>query len=165
MSEYIIPALLKKNISFRRLPRNACSMYEIYAEYEDATQASGVRTELIDTISNPSEPSPVIKRISLEHEKEPTWMLPDDAFYDRDHHFRLFQNGHALPTIYYNYNRVTKLFSLDEQIMPYQVSDEMELEYYVDVIEKSYQFEEGCKIIVRPVFSGNYDYGDHNIII
>ena len=165
MSEYVIPALLKKTITFRRLPRTACIEYEIYAEYEDQNEPSGIRSELIDTIPNPSEPSPVTKRIPLPRVMNPTWQLPDDAFYDRDHHFRLFQNGHALATLYYNYNRVTRLFTIDEHLLTYMNSDEMELEYYVDVIVKTYQFEENCKITVRPIFSHSYDYGDHNVII
>lgn len=165
MSETIIPSILRKNITFRRLPTKACSGYEIYGEFKDSTAASGKRLELLDKFQNPSEPSPVTKRITLSQEKEPTWMLPWDAFLDRNHKFRLFLNNAALPNLYYNYNRATRLFTIDEQLQEYVPSDTVELEYYVDVIQRSYQLEEDCRIIIRPTFSQDYGFGDHNVIM
>ena len=165
MAEYVIPSIIRKNITFRRLSNKACSKYRIYAVFKDNTSDSGTRTELIDEFDNPSEPSIYTRRIPLSHEKEPTWTLPFDAFYDRNHHFRLFINNHAISSVYYNYNRKNRLFTLDEQLIDYDVSYNVELEYFVDVIKKSYTFEKECNIIVKPIFSQEYMYGDHNIIV
>ena len=161
----IIPSILRKNIQFRRLPTKACSYYEVYAEYKDANSSSGKRLELLDKFQNPIEPSLVLRRITLSPEKEPTWRLPEDIFMDRTHKFRIFLNGFALPSLYYNYNRVTKLVSIDTSLQAYVPSDTVELEYYLDVITRSYAMEENCRIIIRPVFSQDYGYGDHNVIM
>lgn len=165
MADYIIPSVVRKNITFRRLSNKACSKYKIYRQYDDETSVSGTRIELIDEIDNPSEPSIYTRRIPLEHSSDPTWSLPMDAFYDRNHHFRLFQNGHALSSIYYNYNRVNRLFTIDTQLIEYNVGDDIELEYFVDVIKRTYTFEKEFKILIKPVFSQEYMYGDHNIIV
>lgn len=165
MAQYIIPSVIRKDITFRRLSNKACTKYEIYAQYEDETAINGIRIEKIDEFDNPSEPTIYTRRIPLEHVKDPTWTLPLDAFYDRNHHFRLFQNNHALSSIYYNYNRINRLFTLDTQLVEYNVSDDMELEYFVDVIKKTYTSDKEFKIIIKPTFSQEYMYGDHNIIV
>lgn len=165
MSENIIPSILRKNITFRRLSQKSCSGYEIYGEFKDSTIPSGKRLDLLDKFDNPSEPSPITRRIDLLQEKEPTWQVPYDAFIDRNHKPRLYQNGHALANICYDYNRITRLITLNTNIKEYSLDDKMELEYWVDVIKRSYNVEDDCRIIVRPIFSQDYGFGDHNIII
>lgn len=164
MSSFI-PALLKKTITFRRLTAKNVTSYEIYAKFKDDTYDSGVRNELLETFENPSEPSPSIKRITLEYNGDATWELPYDAYLDRDHQFRLFMNDFVLSSMAYKYNRVTKLISLDTVMKKYTVNDKMELEYYQDLITRSYMLESNCDIYVKPIFTDSYAYGYHNVII
>ena len=67
----IIPAILKKRITFRRLPLRNCEAYEIYGNFKDSKYASGIRTELIERLENPDIPSPVKTSIKLEKVKHP----------------------------------------------------------------------------------------------
>ena len=163
--EYIIPALLKKTISFRRLKARNVIAYEIYATYKDETYTSGIRTELLDTIVNPTVPNPVIKRIELQYNDNATWELPYDAYLDRDHQFRLYMNDFILSTMTYKYNRLSKLITLDTVLKKYTMNDKMEMEYYQDIITKDYMLEENCEISVKPIFTDSYAYGYHNVII
>jgi hypothetical protein len=163
--EYIIPALLKKTITFRRLTSKNVLAYEIYATYKDDTYISGVRTELLDTIENPIVPNPVIKRIELNYNDNATWKLPYDAYLDRDHQFRLYLNGAIVSTMCYNFNKVSKLITLDTILKKYTVNDKIEIEYYQDIITKDYMLEKNCEISIKPIFTESYTYGYHNIII
>ena len=160
-----IPALLKKTITFRRLTAKNVIAYEIYAKFPDSNYDSGVRTELLERFDNPVEPNPCIKRITLDYNEDATWELPYDAYLDRDHQFRLYLNGFILGTMTYKYNRVHKLISLDTVMKKYESSDKIELEYYQDLITKSYMLESNCQIYVKPIFTDSYTYGYHNIII
>ena len=65
----------------------------------------------------------------------------------------------------YKYNRVHKLISLDTVIKKYESTDKLELEYYQDLITRSYMLETDCQIYVKPIFTDSYTYGYHNIII
>lgn len=161
----IIPALLKKKITFRRLAAKSVLRYEIYAEFKDDTYTSGVRRELIDTIENPSQPDLHIKRILLPGNPDATWELPYDAYLDRDHQFRLYLNGFILSSMCYNFNRLSKLISLDTVMKKYSVTDTVEMEYYQDLISKEYMVQNDCNIYVKPIFTQSYTYGDHNVII
>lgn len=163
--DYIIPGLLKKTITFRRLPAKNVVAYEIYASYQDSNYASGVRTELLDTIQNPNMPETYVKRIPLDYNGNATWKLPDDAYLDRDHQFRLYLNGFMLSSLAYSFNRITKLITLDTVMKKYTVNDKVEMEYYQDLIVKDYMLEENCSIKVKPIFTESSQYGFHNVII
>lgn len=163
--EYIVPALLKKTITFRRLTAKNVIAYEVYATYKDNTYESGLRTELLDTIENPVVPNPTIKRIELNYNTNATWELPYDAFLDRDHQFRLYLNEVILSSMCYKFNRLSKLITLDTQIKSYTINDKIEMEYYEDIITKSYMLEENCEISIKPIFIESYTYGYHNIIV
>lgn len=165
MQNYIIPTQLKKIITFRRLPIKAVSKYLVYATFKDDAYTSGLKTELIDTIINPSEPSPVLKRIELEYNINATWSLPADAYLDRDHQFRLYLNNFVQSNMYYRFNRLSKLITFDTAIKSYTVNDKMELEYYQDMICKGYMLNDDCTIEILPIFNNSYNYGFHNIII
>ena len=160
-----IPALLKKTIAFRRLAAKSVIAYEVYAKIPDATYDSGIRNELLEKFDNPVEPNPQIKKIELKYNEDATWELPHDAYLDRDHQFRLYLNGFILGTMTYKYNRVSKLISLDTVIKKYEMTDKLELEYYQDLITRSYMLETDCQIYVKPIFTDSYTYGYHNIII
>lgn len=160
-----IPALLKKTITFRRLTAKNVIAYEIYAKFPDSNYDSGVRIELLERFDNPVESNPCIKRIILDYNEDATWELPYDAYLDRDHQFRLYLNGFILGTMAYKYNRVHKLISLDTVMKKYESSDKIELEYYQDLITRSYMLESNCEIYVKPIFTDSYTYGYHNIII
>lgn len=163
--EYIVPALLKKTISFRRLTTKNVTAYEIYATYKDNTKASGVRTELLDTIENPIIPNTIIKKIELAYNDNATWKLPDDAYLDRDHQFRLYLNGFLVSSLCYSFNRISKLITLDTTIKEYTINDKIEIEYYQDLITKDYMLEKDCEISINPIFTEHYTYGYHNVII
>ena len=161
---YIIPALLKKTITFRRLSSKNVLRYEIYATYKDDEYGSSIKTELLDTIENPIIPNPITKKILLEYNNNFTWKLPDDAYLDKDHQFRLYINDNLLITLKYRFNRITKLITIDNSVR-YTPDDKMELEYYQDIITKDYSLENDCRITVNPVFKDNYTYGFHNVIM
>ena len=160
-----IPAELKKTITFRRLTAKNVIAYEIYAKFKDDTYDSGIRNELLEKFDNPVEPNPQIKRITLEYNQDATWKLPHDAYLDRDHQFRLYMNNFILSTMAYKYNRIHKLISLDTVMKKYEPTDILELEYYQDLITRSYVLESNCEIFVKPIFTDSYTYGYHNIII
>lgn len=163
--EYVIPALLKKTIRFKRLITKNVIAYEVYATYKDNTYESGIRTELLDTIENPKEPNPVIKRIELNYNTNATWELPRDAYMDRDHQFRLYMNDFIVSSMCYKFNRITKLITLDTILKQYTINDKMEMEYYQDIITKDYMLEEDCEISIKPIFAESYTYGYHNVIV
>ena len=160
-----IPALLKKTITFQRLPAKNVIAYEIYAKIPDSNYDSGIRNELLEVFDNPLEPEPRVKRIELAYNKDATWKLPDDAYIDRDHQFRLYLNDFILGTMAYTYNRVNKLISMDIVMKNYTPNDKVELEYYQDLITRSYMLEKNCQIYVKPIFTDSYTYGYHNVII
>ena len=162
MSQYIIPAILEKTITFRRLSSKNVVAYEVYATYNNQ---QNLRTELLDTIPNPSYPSPVLTEIELPYNENATWQLPHDAFLDRDHQFRLYLNGFILSNMCYNYNRIQKLISLDIVMKKYEIGDKLVLKYYKDIITKKYAVTDDCKITIKPIFRDGYEYGFHNVII
>lgn len=164
--DYIIPAMLVKKITFRRLSNPAVKEYQIFGNFPDDTYASGIRTELLDTIPNPKLPeSVIISRIKLDYNQEATWKLPADIYLDRDYQFRLYVNGFILPTSMYQYNRLRKMVTIDHLLKPITVSDLVEMEYYRDLITRSYPLESDCTISIKPVFTDDYSYGTHNVII
>ena len=165
MGEYTIPTLLEKTVSFRRLTAKNVVAYEIYATYKDDNYKSGMRTELLDTILNPEYPQPVSTEIELSYNDDATWKLPDDAILDRDYQFKIFLNDSMLSSMCYNYNRVTKLISIDTNMEAYSPSDKAVLKYYRDIITKKYAFTDDCQLSVKPIFRDDYNYGYHNIII
>ena len=65
----------------------------------------------------------------------------------------------------YTYNRVNKLISMDIVMKNYTPNDKVELEYYQDLITRSYMLEKNCQIYVKPIFTDSYTYGYHNVII
>lgn len=163
--DYLLPGLLKKTITFRRLPAKNVVGYKIWASYQDDSYESGIRTELLDEIQNPNVPETYVKRIELKYCTNATWKLPHDAYLDRDHQFRLYLNGFQLSSMAYAFNRVTKLITLDTVMKHYDVNSKLEIEYYQDLIRKDYMVEEDCSIKVQPVFTESYTYGFHNVII
>ena len=165
MNNVIIPAMLKKEISFIRLSSKNCSHYEIYAQYEDSNYASGTRTELLDTVENPTKPNPVLTRIPLEPVVHPTWELPKDIYMDADHKFYIYQNDILINPMCFKYNRITRLVTMDEKMNSYSLNDKMEIQYYRDIIELSYVLEHDCTIKIKPIFKQTATFGDHNIII
>lgn len=165
MNDYTFAALLKKTITFRRLTAKNVLSYEVYVAYKDSNYASGTRVELLDTIQNPTVPNPVLKRITLGYNDDATWELPYDAYLDRDHQFRLFLNETIMSSMFYSYNRLTKLITFDTVAKKYSLNDKMEMEYYQDIITKDYVLEEDGIITIKPIFTDSYTYGTHNIII
>lgn len=159
------PGYMTKTITFRRLSSKNVLSYEIYATYHDTSYTSGIRRELLDTIINPNQPSPFLKRIELKHNIDATWKLPDDAYLDRDHKFRLYMDNIIVTPMAIAFNRLTKLITLDTVMLTYDPDSKMEMEYYQDLISKSYFLSEDCQISVKPVFTDSYQFGFHNIII
>lgn len=168
---YTLPSLMTKKITFRRLASKNVVAYQVYGTFKDSNYASGLRTDLLDTIENPYYPNPVLTEIELEYNDNATWQLPDDAFLDRDHQFRLFlQKAYepdymVLPSIAFSYNRITRMITLDTAMKDYDVGDRVKLEYYKDIIVKEYAVVDDCTISITPIFKEDYNYGTHNIIM
>ena len=165
MSEYVLPSLLKKSITFKRMDSKNVIGYEIYGLFKDSNYASGIREELIDTIDNPSEPNTSLTSIILEFNNSYTWKLPDDIYLDRDHKFKIYINGFIVSTLYYQYNKYNKLLTINKNLKTIEPDSTIKLEYFKDTITKSYMLEEDCQIKIKPIFSESYTYGTHNIII
>lgn len=163
--DYIIPTMIKKKISFLKLSDRFCSSYKIYAVFKDDEYASGTRTELVDEFENPKEDTPVLITKELDKVQEPTWKLPEDAYLDQDHPFYLYQNDFIINTIFYSYNRVTRLITLDTTLKPYSINDDMKIKYYKNIITREYSFEEDCDINIVPIFTDSSVFGNHNIIL
>lgn len=159
------PGYMTKTITFRRLSPKNVLRYEIYATYKDPTYASGLRRELLDTIDNPTVPSPFVKRVELKYNENTTWKLPEDAYLDRDHKFRLYLDGIMVTNMAISFNRLTKLITLDSVMKACDLNTKIELEYYRDLISKDYLLQQDCQISVKPIFSENYQFGFHNVII
>ena len=168
---YTLPALITKKITFRRLASKNVVAYQVHGTFKDSNYASGLRHELLDTITNPYCPNPILTEIPLGYNDNATWKLPDDAFLDRDHQFRMFlkktyePDFMVLPSIAFSYNRLTKLITLDTAMKDYELGDEVKLEYYKDVIVKEYAVVDDCTISITPIFKDDYNYGTHNIIM
>jgi len=163
--DYVIPALLKKTITFKRLKAKNVTGYEIYAQFKDDTYDSGIRTELLEVVKNPDVPDAYIKNVELPYNENATWSLPDDAYLDRDHQFRLFMNDFILSSMCYKYNRLSKLITLDTVAKDYSINDKITMDYYQDLIIRSYMLEKDCEITIKPIFTESYSYGTHSVIV
>ena len=161
--EDFVTAMAKK-ITFKRMSSKNVIAYEIYTKYIDENHP-GPRVELLDTVPNDPPMDPPLKRMELEYTSSAKWKLPDDAFLDRDHWFRLYLNDIILSEMFYNYNRVLKWFSLDLVAKDYTVNDKLELEYDRNVITKTYLVEDNCQIKITPIWRDSYAVGTHNIIM
>ena len=172
----------KKIIRFRRLNNRHIAGYMIYGVFKDSSYQSGIRTEsMLKDVNgndlmykNPELPCldpDEIKRIDLEWNTEVTWKLPDDAFYDKDHRFTLYMNNAPLPRLYYDYNKITRTFTINTTLKACSQLDKFELEYFRDYIkvelflDSSDVNSDPDSIIIKPVFRHGYRYGYHNIII
>jgi len=164
MAEFL-PGLITKNITFRRIKDKHVKQYKIQAAFKDSTYTSGIRYETLEVFDNPSVPSPVQKTIILPYNEDGTWKLPDDAYLDTDHKFKIYLNGVLQSTMHYSFNRISKLITLDKAIITYDSTVKAEMTYFQDVIKRSYVLEDDCTIYVTPVFEENYEYGSHNVII
>ena len=163
--DYLIPGTLVKEISFRRLPYKDVQAYEIYGVFHDDNYASGLRTDLLETIDNPVMPNTYLKRITLSYTSNATWKLPSDAYLDRDHRFRLYFNNILISTMFYAYNHLNHFITLDTSARTYTNTDTLELEYYQDLIKTSVPVDADCNIKIKPIFRESYSYGSHNVII
>ena len=120
---------------------------------------------MLDSFDNPSEPNVERTSIKLEYNDNATWELPKDLYTDRDHKFKLYINDAIVTTLYYQYNKYNRMLTIDTNLKPIDISDTFTLEYYRDMITKTYELEENCTIKVKPIFADTYTYGNHNVII
>ena len=156
--EYLFTAYLKKKISFLRMPSKDVIGYEVYEKI-------GTETKLIDTIENPVFPTPILKRIHFSYNENITWNVPEDIYLDRDHPIQMYLNGFIVNPIYYDYNRISKLITINKNLVTVNRNDIIELEYFSDIIIKEYMVENDCEIMIKPIFNDNCQFGTHNIII
>ena len=155
----------KKKITFRRITSKHVSGYKIYAQFKDDTYASGIREELVDEFENPGYASPVQKVIQLEYNDDYTWKLPDDIYLDREHGFKIYVDQEQLSTMYFEYNKISKIFTIDKNMFQLKRTSKISLEYYRDLITRTYVFQTDCNIKIQPIFSDTFTYGTHNVII
>lgn len=165
MSDYLLPALLTKTITFKRLNNKHVKGYEVYGLFPDSNYTSGIREELIDSFENPSEPNVLRTSIPLDYNDNYTWTLPKDLYTDREHKFKLYINDSIVSTLYYQYNKYNKLLTVDRNLKVIEPSDTIRLDYFRDMITKTYPLENNCSIKVKPIFADTYTYGNHNVII
>ena len=163
--DYVIPANIKKTIRFPRLTSKNVLSYEIYTKTIDDTYNSGIRIDLIDTIQNPSIPSPVKNQIELEYSNNATWNLPKNIYMDRDHDIIILVDGIQISKLYYTINKSAKIFTINTNQITINADAKISIIYYQDIIEKSYIVEQNCEIFVKPIIKDSYHYGQHNIIL
>lgn len=161
----LLPATLVKTIKFKRMNNKHIKGYEIYGVYQDDNFESGIREDLIDYFDNPSEPNTERVSLVLEYNDNYTWELPKDLYTDRDHKFRIYINDAILSTLYYQYNKYNRFVTIDKNLKPLNVNDKIKIEYFRDMITRTYPLESNCQIKIRPVFADTYTYGNHNVII
>jgi hypothetical protein len=163
--DYVIPANIKKTIRFPRLTSKNVLSYEVYTKTIDDTYSSGIRIDLIDTIQNPTIPSPVKNQIDLEYSNNATWNLPKNIYMDRDHDVIILVDGIQISKLYYTINKAAKIFTINTNKITINVDTKVSIIYYQDIIEKSYMVEQDCEIFVKPIIKDSYHYGQHNIIL
>ena len=165
MSQYLLPSLLTKTITFKRMNNKHVKGYEIYGLFQDEKYSSGIREELIDSFDNPSTPNVQRTRITLEYNDNQTWELPRDMYIDKDYKFRVYVNNVIMSPLYYQFNKYNRLLTINHNLKPLNANDVIELEYYKDLITKTYSLEYNCSIKIKPIFADTYTYGNHNVII
>lgn len=163
--DHFITALIKKTVYFKRLKSKNIKSYKIYTKTVDTNYTSGIKTELIDEIENPVIPSPVTSRKVLGYSPNFTWQLPDDIYIDQDHPFRILVNDIAISSLHYTLNRLTNLVTINTNIIKIDLNTVVEIEYFKDIIIKSYMVEKDCELIVEPIFRDTHNYGKHNVIV
>lgn len=161
----LIPALLTKTITFKRLNNKHVQGYEVYGLFPDDNYSSGIREELIDAFDNPSEPNVERTSIDLEYNDNYTWELPKDLYIDRDHKFKVYINDAVLNILYYQYNKYNRFITIDKNLKPLDSNDKIRVEYFRDMITRTYPLESNCQIRIKPIFADTYTYGNHNVII
>lgn len=162
---FTIPGMPIKTISFKRMNSKHVKSYKIYGIFKDSNYTSGLRTELLEEIKNPSVPNTELTTVKLDYNDNYTWELPNDLFTDREHKFKLFINKAIVSAMYYQYNKYSKLLTIDKNLKPLTVNDTIELEYYRDRIKRTFVVSQDCQIKIEPVFADTYTYGNHNVII
>lgn len=162
---YSLPIQIKKSISFPRLSSKNVLEYEIYAKFKDDTYTSGIRTELLDTITNPSVPSPNEKEMVCEYSKNSTYPLPKNIYIDKDHKVRVFVDDVLISSLWYTVNFYAKIFTVNTNKIEIHTDTKVSIRYYEDIITKDYFLDENCELFVKPIFNESYHYGDHNIIL
>ena len=155
--------LIKRTITFLRMDYSRVKGYRILSA--DPSGVIQSETKLLEEIDNPVVPDTNIKKIKLDYNDKITWKLPEDIYMDQDHRFSIFINGFILPPINYSHNRITNLITINEKIQPVEPTDEIFLEYYRNVISRSYLLEDDIKIIVKPIYRDSVQYGGHNMIV
>ena len=162
----ILPSMVSKTISFKRMNSKHVKEYEIYGLFKDDTYASGIRRDLLDRIDNPNEPNTQLTEIPLEYNQSATWELPEDIYLDREHKFKLFVNNAIVSSLFFQYNKYNRLLTIDKNLKPIQSTDIITLQYFRDRIVREYRnLEENCKIEIVPIYADTYTYGNHNVII
>ena len=156
---------MQKMVTFRRMPYNLVESYNIYAVFYD--NGLGSRTELIEEYQNPPYPSTVSQMMSCEYNVGATWLMPDDAYFDKDHKFSMYFDGFELSPLKYVYNPVTRMVTLNTESMVYTQSSDVKLKYFRDVIQRTYMFpeEDDYRITIEPVFRKGIAYGHHNVLV
>ena len=160
-----LPALFSKKITFKRITSRHVKGYKIYGLFKDSTAVSGIRKEELDFIDNPDKPDSEKNTVTLEYNDNATWELPKDMYSDRDHKFKLFINDCIVNPLYYQYNKYNRLLTIDTNLKPINLNDEIKLEYFMDVITRKYSAAENFEVEVVPVFNDTYTLGMHNVII
>ena len=105
---FTIPGMPIKTISFKRMNSKHVKSYKIYGIFKDSNYTSGLRTELLEELKNPSVPNTELTTVKLDYNDNYTWELPNDLFTDREHKFKLFINKTIVSTMYYQYNKNIK---------------------------------------------------------
>jgi hypothetical protein len=162
---YTLPSLITKTITFKRMDNKNVAGYEVYGLFPDSSYSSGIKEELLDKFDNPSEPNTSRYSVTFDYNKRYTWQLPDDMFLDRDHRFKVYVNNAVISSLYYQYNKFSKLLTINKNLKELSSNDKIRIDYYRDMITKTYVLEQNCSIKIKPIFKDTYTYGTHNIII
>lgn len=144
--------VIKNTITFIRMPYYLCSGYNLKITYEDGT------SEII-YIENTQTPNEVIEEKEFDYNIDLTWKLPDYIVATSTEDIIVFINGTEISSIYYNYNKLGNLISIDN--LDVTKNDIVKMQYKCDKIIYEHNTHKKCKYEVFPIYKNSYKLGQH----
>ena len=139
-------------ITFERLPYYLCKGYNLNITYSD-----GIEETIY--IENTKAANFIKERKELQYNSELLWILSGDICATSAVDIKVYINTIEINTNYYNYNKSSRMMSIDTlDITP---NDIIEVEFDVDKMQYVHNSEKTCEYYVYPIFKNNYKIGQH----
>lgn len=145
--------LVKENIiTFERLSYYLCEGYNLKIIYDE-----GIEETIY--IENTKASNFIKEKKELQYNSELLWILPSNICATSAADIKVYINNVELNTNYYDYNKASKMISINE--VDVTKNDVIEVEFDTDKIQYIHNSEKTCKYYVYPVFKNNYKIGQH----